>query len=414
MVSLRRQGRARSQPRLAPGASERRLVIVATVLLVLYGIVMSYSASTAQGFFDKGSSVFFLERQSIYAVIGLFTMAALSRVDYVLWRRVAFPIGAGVLFVLMLVLIPGVGAQLNGARRWIIIAGQSITPSEFAKIAAVMVVASLVVRHPADVKTARGFARLAAIGILPAAALIMLEPDLGSTLVLVTGVVAVLIVAGVRLRHLFLAAFAGAFTVLALIAIEPYRWQRLVTFFDPWRDPGGDGYQPIQALVSIASGRIFGVGLGNSVQKFGYLPEQGTDMITGIIGEELGLIGLAVLIGLYVFLGWACFRIALTCREPFGKLLAVGITSIVAGQACINIGAAVGLLPVTGVPLPLVSCGGTSLVVVLAGIGIVLNIATNRRSHIVVSTERQNRASGRGRDRRAPDAGARGSRRGHR
>ena len=157
--------------------------------------------------------------------------------------------------------------------------------------------------------------------------------------------------------------------MLALIAVEPYRLERLITFFDPWKDPQGSGYQATQSLISIASGRVFGVGLGNSVQKFGFLPEQTTDMITGIIGEELGLIGLLVLLALYAALAWACFRIALNCKDLFGKLLATGITAIIVGQACINVGAALGLLPLTGVPLPLVSLGGTSMLVVLAGLG---------------------------------------------
>ena len=280
-------------------------------------------------------------------------------------------------------------------------------PSEFAKLAAVVLVAALIVKRPREVLTLKGFLRLAGLGIVPAAALIMLEPDLGTTLVLVTAVVAVLVAGGAPLRYLFGLVAAGIFAVLALIAVEPYRLERLVTFFDPWKDQQGSGYQATQSLISIASGRVFGVGLGNSVQKFGFLPEQTTDMITGIIGEELGLIGLLVLLALYAALAWACFRIALNCKDLFGKLLATGITAIIVGQACINVGAALGLLPLTGVPLPLVSLGGTSMLVVLAGLGIMLNIATNRRSHIAVSAQRRDRAAGSGGDRRSPAAGAR-------
>jgi cell division protein FtsW len=303
--------------------------------------------------------------------------------------------------------VPGIGSVVNGARRWIIVGGQGIQPSEFAKLAAVVLVATLIVRRPREIESPRGFVRLVAIGIAPAGLLIMLEPDLGTTLVLAVAVVAVLVAAGARLRHLFSLVAVGCLAVLALIAVEPYRWERLVTFFDPWKDPQGTGFQATQSLISIASGRIIGVGLGNSVQKFGFLPEQGTDMITGIIGEELGLMGLVVLLALYVILAWACFRIALNCRDLFGKLLATGITAIIVGQACINVGAALGLLPLTGVPLPLVSLGGTSLVVVLAGLGILLNIATNRRSYIVVSAQRKDRAARGGGDRRSPAAGAR-------
>jgi cell division protein FtsW len=287
------------------------------------------------------------------------------------------------------VLVPGVGAVVNGARRWIFVGGQGIQPSEFAKLACVMLAATLVSRRPGDLETPRGFLRVAAITILPAAALIMLEPDLGTMLVLAAAVIAVLVAAGARLRYLFTTAALGLAAITALIVVEPYRLQRLTMFLNPWKDSQASGYQATQALISIASGHLFGVGLGNSVQKFGFLPEQGTDMITGIIGEELGLAGLIVLLALYVALAWACFRIALNCKELYGKLLATGITAIIIGQACINVGAALGLLPLTGVPLPLVSLGGTNLVVVLAGLGVLLNISTNRRSHIVAMPPRR-------------------------
>jgi cell division protein FtsW len=392
---------------LGPGVGERRALVFITVLLLLYGLVMAYSASAAEAYFEHGSSFYLIQRQAIYAALGLGVMWVLSRVDYAWYRKLALPFSALALLGLVAVLMPAVGTTINGARRWIFIGGQSVTPSEFAKLAVVILVAALIAARPGEVTTPRGFIRLVLIGIAPAAALIMMEPDLGTTIVLVGAVCAVLVAGGARLRHLFALLAVGMTAVLALIVAEPYRMQRLTTFLDPWADPQGTGFQATQSLISIASGRIFGVGLGNSVQKFGYLPEQSSDMITGIIGEELGLIGLVVLLVLYAALAWACFRIALECRELFGKLLATGITAIIAGQACINIGAALGVLPLTGVPLPLVSLGGTSLLVVLAGLGILLNIATNRRSYIVVSAQRQDRAArGRG-DRRPPPAHAR-------
>ncbi|MCX6363684.1 MAG: putative lipid II flippase FtsW, partial [Actinobacteria bacterium] len=401
---------ARGKPSLlpGPGVAERRAVILITFLLVVYGLVMAYSASSAEAYFQYDSSFYFVKRQLLWVLIGVVAMWVLSRVDYAWWRRAAVPLAVLVLVGLTAVLVPGIGTSINGARRWIVVGGgQGLQPSELAKLAAVVLVAALIVRRPREIESPAGFMRLVGIGIVPASVLIMLEPDLGTTLVLVVAVVAVLIAAGTRLRYLFALVAAGCLTVLALIAVEPYRLERLVTFFDPWKDPQGSGFQATQSLISIASGRIFGVGLGNSVQKFGFLPEQGTDMITGIIGEELGLIGLVVLLALYVTLAWACFRIALNCKEMFGKLLAAGITAIIVGQACINVGAALGLLPLTGVPLPLVSLGGTSLVVVLAGLGILLNIATNRRSYIVVSAQRKDRAARGGGDRRSSAAGAR-------
>jgi cell division protein FtsW len=406
-ATTRRSARNKASLMPGPGVAERRALILVTFLLVVYGLVMAYSASSAEAYFQYDSSFYFVKRQLLWVLLGVGAMWVLSRVDYAWWRRAAVPLAALVLVGLMAVLVPGIGTTINGARRWIVVGGQGLQPSEFAKLAAVVLVAALIVRRPREIESPAGFARLVAIGILPAGLLIMLEPDLGTTLVLVVAVAAVLVAAGTRLRYLFSLAAAGCLAVLALILVEPYRLERLVTFFDPWKDPQGSGFQATQSLISIASGRIFGVGLGNSVQKFGFLPEQGTDMITGIIGEELGLVGLVVLLALYVTLAWACFRIALNCKELFGKLLATGITAIVVGQACINVGAALGLLPLTGVPLPLVSLGGTSLVVVLAGLGILLNIATNRRSYIVVSAQRRDRAARGGGDRRPPAAGAR-------
>jgi len=405
--STTRAARSKASLMPGPGVAERRAVILVTFLLVVYGLVMAYSASAAEAYFQYDSSFYFVKRQLLWVLLGVGAMWVLSRVDYAWWRRAAVPLAGLVLVGLMAVLVPGIGPLTYGARRWIVVGGQSLQPSEFAKLAAVVLVAALIVRRPREIESPAGFLRLVAIGILPAGLLIMLEPDLGTTLVLVLAVAAVLVAAGARLRYLFSLIAAGCLAVLALIIVEPYRLQRLVTFFDPWKDPQGSGFQATQSLISIASGRIFGVGLGNSVQKFGFLPEQGTDMITGIIGEELGLIGLVVLLALYVTLAWACFRIALNCKELFGKLLATGITAIVVGQACINVGAALGLLPLTGVPLPLVSLGGTSLVVVLAGLGILLNIATNRRSYIVVSAQRGDRAARGGGHRRSSAAGAR-------
>ena len=382
-----RSTRAAALP--GPGVAERRALLLVTFLLLLYGLVMSYSASSAEAYFEHHSSFYFVERQLVWAVIGVGAMLALSRVDYASWRRWSVPLAGVALLALVAVLVPGIGSVVNGARRWIIVGGQGLQPSEFAKLACVMLAATLVSRRPAELETPRGFMRVAALTILPAAFLIMREPDLGTMLVLVAAVVAVLVAAGARLRYLFTAVVLGLAAIMSLIVVEPYRLQRLTTFLNPWKDAQASGYQATQALISIASGHLFGVGLGNSVQKFGFLPEQGTDMITGIIGEELGLAGLIVLLALYVALAWCCFRIALNCKELYGKLLATGITAIVIGQACINVGAALGLLPLTGVPLPLVSLGGTNLVVVLAGLGILLNISTNRRSYVVATPQRR-------------------------
>jgi len=403
----RRRGGARrvaARRRAAVGVRERRILLVTATVLLMYGLVMAYSASTAKAYFAYGSSWYMIERQATFAVLGVIAMLVLSRVDYVVWRRAAVPLWLFALVSLMAVLVPAVGSQINGARRWIIVAGFSYSPSEVAKMACVCLVAALVVSRPAEVLRAGGFTKLVAIGVGPAAVLIMLEPDLGSTLILALAVVLVLVAAGARLRHLVTLGSLAVAAIALAIVVEPYRMARLTSFIHPWKDPQGAGMQTVQSLVSIASGRIFGVGLGNSIQKFGFLPEQTTDSITGIIGEELGLIGILFLIALYVVLVWVILRIALESREPFGKLLAVGVGSVIGVQAAVNIGAALGVLPLTGVPLPLVSFGGSSLVVVLGGIGVVANIASNRRSHIVASSERESRARGGRGDRRSSHA----------
>ena len=409
----RRRGerrRAAALPPAGPGAGARRALALVTFLLVLYGLVMAFSASAAEAYFSYGSSYYVLARQALWAGLGGLAMWLLSRVDYAWYRRLALPLAGLALAGLVAVLVPGVGSVVNGARRWLVVAGQSFMPGELAKLAAVVLVASLVSSGRADPRQPGGLLRLVLLGMVVPGGLIMLQPDLGTTLVLIVGVGAVLVTAGTPLRYLAALTLSGVLGVLALIVTEPYRLERLLTFFDPWRDPQGSGFQVTQSLISIASGGLFGVGLGNSVQKFGYLPEQATDMITGIIGEELGLAGLLVLVALYALLAVVCFGIALDCRDLFGKLLATGITALVVGQACINLGAALGLLPLTGVPLPLVSRGGTSMVVVLAGLGVVANVATNRRSHLAVTAVREDGAGGRRRDRRPPAAGARGRR----
>jgi cell division protein FtsW len=393
----------------APGQVERRTLFLATILLLAYGLVMAYSASAAQAYFTYGSSMYLLLRQLAFAAVGVGAMLVLARVDFVVWRRFAGPLYAVAGALTVLVLVPGFGMEIRGARRWLDVAGQSLQPSELAKLAVVCFLAATIARTPRLLDTAGGFLRLVLIGIIPFGLVVgLLQKDLGTTLVLCVGAFGVLVAAGARWRHLVTLVLAVPVLVGGLILAEPYRVERIVAFLDPWAYAQTSGFQATQSLVSIASGHVFGVGLGNSVQKFGYLPDETTDMITAIIGEELGLVGLLVLIGLYVFLAWAAFRVALSCREPFGKLFAVGITCLIVGQAFINIGAALSVVPLTGVPLPLVSLGGTSLVVVLAGVGILLNIATNRRSFIVASAGRDDGPARRRRDGRAPVAGARG------
>jgi len=385
-----------------------RLLLVSAVALLLFGLVMAYSASTYQAYFSYGSSWYFLKKQLLFAGIGLVVMFVLSRTDYRLLRKLALPAALGVAGLLVLVALPGVGTTINGARRWIDVFGTSLQPSELAKPVTVLLLAALLAARPAFLKSFKGFLIVTAVAFLPMAGLILVGKDLSTTVVLALGVCAVLIVAGVRWGHLLTAgAFAaGVFGILIMTA--PWRMARFTAFLDPWAHADTSGFQATQSLISVASGHVFGVGLGNSVQKSGFLPEQTTDMITGVIGEELGLVGILILVFLYGMLAWAGMRLATTCREPFARYVCTGLTMMVVGQALLNLGAAMGMLPIMGVPLPLVSCGGTSLLAVLAGVGIMLNIANNRRSHIVVSPERRRRAGGGRGDRRPHGAGVGG------
>jgi cell division protein FtsW len=403
-----RAGSGRPSAAAAPGTANRWLLVVATSLLLLYGIVMAYSASTAQAYFTYGSSFYFLKKQVLFAVVGVAIMLVLARIDYALWRRLAWPVAGFVGFLLLVVLVPGIGTIANGARRWIDIGGASLQPSEFAKPAAVILAAAMVAQRPKDILRFRHLAFVAAAAVLPFAVLILAGKDLSTTGIVIVAAATVLVIAGARWGHLL--ALAGTLPVLAgmLIAIEPYRFSRFAAFLDPGAHASQGAFQANQALISVAAGQVSGVGLGDSVQKFGYLPMPSSDMIAGIIGEELGLIGILLLVALYLLLALAGLRIARTCREPFGKYVAAGITGAIVVQALLNLAAALGLLPILGIPLPLVSLGGSSMVAVLASIGILLNISTNRRSFIVASPQRRSRAGGGGRNGRPSGARAGG------
>jgi cell division protein FtsW len=297
-----------------------------------------------------------------------------------------------------------VAPEINGARRWFLLGPASFQPSELAKLALCLFAAVYLARRPPP----RTFGELVRpLGLLTAifCGLILLEPDLGTTITLCGMMLAVFVVAGVPVRLLVAASVLAVGVGLAAIWVEPYRRARVFSFVDPWSDAEGSGFQIVQAMIGIGSGGLAGEGLGEGVQKVLYLPEAHTDMIFAVVGEELGLVGSALVIGAFAVFAVAGFRIALRCRDPFGKLLAAGLTALVCGQAAVNLAAVLGIAPLTGIPLPFVSYGGSSLVVLLAGVGILLNIAVNGK---VVQARVSDRG---GRNRRARSAGSR-SRRG--
>lgn len=378
---------------------EYHLLVLVTLGLVAFGLVMVYSASSARALLSSDAPSYYLKRQAVYAVMGLVALVVLSRVDFHRLRPATGTLLAVTFALLVAVLV--LGTAVNGARRWLPLGFIDFQPSELAKLVLALWMAGLLARRPPP-QTLGELAKPIGLVVGAACALILVEPDLGTAIAIAIMVSAVLVVSGTKIRLLASAATIGTAVVLLAIWLEPYRRERIFSFLDPWHDPQGAGFQSVQSMIALGSGGVFGVGLGESVQKIYYLPEASTDMIFAIVGEELGLIGAVGVIAAFVVFAYAGFNIALRCRDPFGKRLATGITALVCGQAAVNVSAVMGLAPLTGIPLPFVSYGGSSLVVGLAAVGILLNIASN---HAVVR-ETQVPARGR-RNRRARPAGTR-------
>jgi cell division protein FtsW len=388
--------------RRAGSQLEYHLLVLVTLALVAFGLVMVYSASSARALLGSDDPAYYLKRQALYAVLGLVALVLFLRTDYRRLRHAAGPLLLASFVLLVSVL--AIGTAVNGARRWIPIATLTFQPSELAKLALALWTAGLLARRPAP-QTLNDLVRPIGLVVGAACALILVEPDLGSALAIAIMVAAILLVAGTPVRTLATGTGIAGTLVLAAIWLEPYRRARIFSFLDPWHDPQGAGFQSVQAMIALGSGGIFGVGLGESVQKIYYLPEASTDMIFAIIGEELGLVGVLAVIGSFALFAYAGLNIALRCRDPFGKRLAAGLTALVCGQAAVNVSAVMGLAPLTGVPLPFVSYGGSSLVVSLASVGILLNIAVNRGVAAVSEVPDRRR-----RDSRARPASARGRR----
>ncbi len=381
------------------GQLEQRLLVLVTLGLVAFGLVMVFSATSASAALGAGDPMTFLVKQGAYALAGLLLLAVASRFDYHRLRALAPILLVGALVLCLAVLV--VGPPINGARRWFLLGPISVQPSEIAKIAICIWTCALLARRPTP-RTMGEVMKPLGLVVSLFSVLILLEPDLGTTITLGIMVAGILLVSEVPLRLLALAGSIAVVLCAAAIYMEPYRRARFLTFIDPWQDPQGAGFQTVQAIIGMGSGGITGEGLGQGISKIFYLPEAHTDMIFAIVGEELGLIGSTAVIVAFGVFAWAGFRIALRCRDPFGKRLAAGLTTLVCGQAAINLFAVLGIAPLTGIPLPFVSYGGSSLIVLLAAVGVLLNIAVNDR---VVEARSRDRG---GRDRRSHQARARG------
>ena len=406
---------------------EEQMLRTATLALIAFGAVMVYSASSGTSLLSHGGdSSEYLKRYLMSAVLGLVALSFFARNGLDTAKRLT-PILLMVAFAgLLLVMVPGIGIEANGSRRWLGAGPLQFQPSEIAKLALVLYAAMLISGQPERMRSLAGVRPLVLLaGTM--ACLVVVEPDLGTALVICLTLGALLLVGGFSVRHLLM--LFGGLVMLALLAalIEPYRRERLTSFLDPWADAQGGGFQSVQAMIAIGSGGFFGVGLGESVQKLFYLPEAHTDMILAVIGEELGFVGMSVVLFFYGMIAYAGLRSARLAKDLYAKLVAAGITSVILIQATVNFFAVLGVLPLTGVPLPFISYGNSNLVVLLAGMGILINVsrqgaarpalrlvdAAGRKGGSGAAAIRKadaNRGDRSGRDRRPRRAGA-GSRR---
>jgi cell division protein FtsW len=373
------------------GQLESHVLVLVTLALVAFGLVMVYSATSAPAALARTDPMSYLKKQGGYALFGVILMMVASRFDYRRLRLLAPGLVLTALAGCLAVL--AIGARINGARRWIELGPATFQPSELAKLAIAVWAAAYLSRRPAP-QSLRELWRPIGLLVGVFCVLILAEPDLGTAISLVVVLLAVLVVSGTPGKTL--ASAAGIAVTLGLLAVwfEPYRRARIFSFIDPWKDPQGAGFQTVQALISLGSGGWFGVGLGHGVAKINYLPEAHTDMILGVIGEELGLVGVAAVLAAFVAFAWAGLRVALTCKDPFGKRLAVGVVALVSGQAVINLAAVLGLAPLTGIPLPFISYGGSSLGVTLLAVGVLLNIAGHGARAAVAVPDRSRRDGG--------------------
>lgn len=402
------------------------MLLTATLCLLAFGAVMVYSASSATTLLQgRGNGSGYLIKFLVYGVLGLVLMHVLARDGLARVERAVGPLLA-VSFVLVLAVhVPHLGVSVNGARRWLGTGPLQFEPSEVMKLALLLYAATLLARRPAQVHDLSALARPLLYVVGAAGLLIATEPDLGTALVLVCTTSALLVAAGIPLRKLALLAGVLAAIVLLYALARPYARARLTSFINPWAHASGSGFQAVQGQIAIGSGGLFGAGPGQSVQKIFYLPEAPTDFILAVVAEELGVIGVGALLFLYGMIAYAGLSAARKARSTYSALMAVGLTSLIVSQALLNIFAVLGMAPLTGVPLPFVSYGSSSLIVMLAAMGLLLNVAGGATAHLravpaprrrsVDARRRESPRLGRernheaDRDRRRGDRGARGA-----
>jgi cell division protein FtsW len=375
-----------AKKRRRPHSTEYNMLLTATLCLLALGAVMVFSASSTTRVLQDGGlsdSAFYLKRTLLFGAVGLLIMHLVARHGLDVVRKLT-PVILGISFFFLLAVL-AVGTEVNGATRWLGGGFLQVQPSEIAKVALVLYAADLLARKPKQAQSLEGMMPiLLVVGV--SALLIMLQPDMGTTMVTTFAVGATLVAAGARPVDLGKIALVIGALALLMAVIEPYRMARLTAFLNPTADASGAGFQAAQAKIALGSGGLFGVGIGNGVQKAFYLPEAHTDMISAVIGEELGLVGIAGVVGLFGMLGYAGLKTAQKAKDRYGKILVAGLTSLILVQATINLFAVMGLAPLTGVPLPFVSYGNSSLMATLFAVGLILNVAGGGRAAARKST----------------------------
>ncbi len=363
-------------------------------MLVITGLLAVYTTSFAFSYIEFGKTNYLFMRQAIFALVGVSALVFFMRFDYRRLRTLSIIMIVGALLALIAVLLPGIGGSRNGSTRWLEFGPLSVQPSEFAKLALIIYISAWLATRGDQIKKF-------SLGLLPfvlilgvIGGLVMAQPDMGTTIIILLVASTLFFVAGAPLSHLALLVIVGGLISWGVVVTREYQMERLTTFMSPEADPQGAGFQVIQLLIALGSGGPFGLGWGESRQKFYYVPGAHTDGVFAILGEEIGFIGLLAILALFGFLLYRVLRVTIRSRDTFGQLLGIGMISWIAYQALINIGSVTRTIPLTGIPVPFLSYGGSSLVALMAGIGILLNLSRHTDPKPYVERERARRRRG--------------------
>lgn len=355
------------------------ILLISVVIISLFGVLMIYSSSYIWAEYKFNDPYKFLKSQLIFLILGYIIMFIVSKINYQKYQKYSNII-FGICFILIvLVLIPGIGTVRNGSRSWFGVGGFGIQPSEFTKLGLIIFTSKYLKNNNKELRDIKKGVLPILIVLMLVFGLIMLQPDFGTGVVIVISIVALLFVSGVKMNFFIKIGLLGLIGVVVLIIIAPYRMERIVSFLNPWSDPLGSGFQIIQSMYAIGPGGLLGLGFGNSIQKHFYLPEPQTDFIFSIISEEFGFMGILIVSSLFITIIYQGIKISIKCEDAFGKYLAFGITFSLAFQTLLNLMVVVGLIPVTGITLPFLSYGGSSLLITLLSMGILLNISKSTR-----------------------------------